>query len=542
MAGIPGAIASVPDGMASGVLAGVSPIHGLYAGMAGRVFGGLQTSTKLMVITTTGASALAAGSAVATVPEADRPAALVMMTLVVGVIMIVAAVLRLGRYTHFVSHSVMTGFLTGVAVNILLGQLTDLTGASADGAVALTEAVDLALHLGTVDVPSLLIGLTAAAILVALGRLRRLALVSALLALIVTTTLVAVLGLDSVAVVSDVGSIPAGFVVPGVPDITLLTPSLVGGAASVAVLILVQGAGVAEATPNPDRSRSDVDTDFTAQGVGNVAAAAFSGMPVGGSLGQTAVNVAAGARTRWASVFSGIWVLVILVACSSLVARVPMPTLAAVLVVAAVGSLHPAQIASVWRSGTTARIALVVTFVATLLLPVTAAIGIGVIVSLLLQLNREALDLRVVRLRVEGDRLVEVPAPARLRDHEVLILDVYGSLFYAGARTLQTHLPDPADAVAPMVVLRLRGRSTFGATFFTVVREYAARLDENGGHLYLSGIAPMARAFWNDERLAAQGVALDTFTATATVGESTLAAYADARVRVARDESPDEEM
>ncbi|MFE7417182.1 SulP family inorganic anion transporter [Rhodococcus sp. NPDC057529] len=123
----------------------------------------------------------------------------------------------------------------------------------------------------------------------------------------------------------------------------------------VAVIVLVQGAGVAEAVPNPDSSRSEPNRNFTGQVIGNVPAAVFRGMPVGGAVSQTALNSAAGARTRWSAI---------------------------------------------WSSGFTSRIALAVTFVSTLLLPVTGAEGIGVSFSLVLQLNQEAMGLKVVRLRV----------------------------------------------------------------------------------------------------------------------------------------------
>ncbi|MBP1161074.1 MFS superfamily sulfate permease-like transporter [Rhodococcus sp. PvR044] len=172
VAAIPGAISSVPDGMASGVLAGVSPVHGLYASFAGPLFGGMQTSTKLMVITTTSASALAAGSALAQVPEAERPGALILLTLIAGAVMVAAAVLRLGRYTRFVSHSVMTGFLTGIAVNIVLGQLVDLTGATVSGSVALAKAFDLVTNPTHIDLPSLLTGLLALVLLIVLAHTR----------------------------------------------------------------------------------------------------------------------------------------------------------------------------------------------------------------------------------------------------------------------------------------------------------------------------------------------------------------------------------
>ena len=143
LAGVPGAIGSVPDGMAAAVLAGVNPVFGLYASFAGPIAGGLTASTRLMVITTTSAAALAAGSALAGVDPAERPAALFLLTLLAGVLMLAAGILRLGRYTRFVSHSVMIGFLTGVAVNIVAGQIPDLTGVDAEGRFAVGRALDV---------------------------------------------------------------------------------------------------------------------------------------------------------------------------------------------------------------------------------------------------------------------------------------------------------------------------------------------------------------------------------------------------------------
>ena len=139
-------------------------------------------------------------------------------------------------------------------------------------------------------------------------------------------------------------------------------------------------------------------------------------MPVGGSVGQTALNIAAGARSHWAAIFSGLWMLVILVAFGGLVGRVAMPTLAlAVLVVAAIGSLRVGDVETVWRTGGGSQIAMATTFLATLFLPVAAAVGLGVALSLLLQLNADAMDLRVVALRRLPDGGIEEgPAPAAL--------------------------------------------------------------------------------------------------------------------------------
>lgn len=115
--------------------------------------------------------------------------------------------------------------------------------------------------------------------------------------------------------------------------------------------------------------------------------------------------------------------------------------------------------------------------------------GIGVVLSLLLQLNQEAVDLAVVGLELnETGQFAEVPAPAKLPSRKVTALDVHGSLLFAGARTLQSRLPDPTGAEQPVVVLRLRGRTTLGATAFIVLADYAEQLRSAQGHLFLSGV------------------------------------------------------
>jgi SulP family sulfate permease len=487
VAGVPGAIGSVPDGMAAAVLIGVNPIHGLYASMVGPIAGGLTASTRLMVITTTTAAALAAGSALATVPDEDRTEALFLLTVLAGAVMLVAGLLKLGRYTRFVSHSVMIGFLTGVAVNIVLGQFGDLTGVATQGANSLARALSVITNPGAIHLPSLLTGLGAIALLVALSK-TKLAPYAAVIALAIPTIALILLGSEVVALVSDSGEIPRGLPVPALPRVGLLSFEIIAGALAVAVIVLVQGAGVAESAPNPDGTRSSSNRDFTAQGISNIVSGIFRGQPVGGSVGQTALNMNAGAVDRWGSIASGVWMLMILVAFSGLVGWVAMPTLAAVLIVAGLGSIRVRDITTIWRAGPQSQVALATTFVSTLFLPVAAAVGVGVAISLLLQVNQEAMDVRLVRLVPTDDGYLEEPVPRYLSSNEIVILDVYGSMFYAGARTLETHLPEVGDARTPVVVLRMRGRRTLGATAFAVLTSYSNRLAEYGGRLYLSGV------------------------------------------------------
>jgi SulP family sulfate permease len=526
LAGLPGAISSVPDGMAAAVLAGVNPVQGLYASFAGPVAGGLSSNTRLMVITTTSAAALAAGSALQNVPSVQRPAAIPLLVILVGVALVAAGILRLGRYTRFVSYSVMIGFLTGIAVNIVCGQIGDLTGVSAHGDFPLAKAVNVLVHPGRIDLPSLLTGLSALAILVVLAR-TPLGVFSALIALAIPTAVVVLASADSVAQVGDVGDIPRGIPVPQLPDFRLLSFSLVTGALAIAAIVLVQGAGVAEAAPNPGDARPNPNQDIIAQGVGNLAAGFFRGIAVGGSVGNTALNVTVGGRTRWAAIWSGVWMLVILAIFSGVVAKIAVPTLGAILIFAAIGSLRPGEVATIMRTGRISQIAVITTFAATLFLPVAAAVGIGVALSLLLQLNAEAMDLAVVELIPRDDgRFEERPPPATLTSRQVTVLDVYGSLMYAGARTLAAHLPDPAGAQSPVVVLRLRRRTSLGATFVKVVADYASRLADADGRLYLTGLEPSLT-----ERLRRTGHLegpVRAFEATPVVGESTQAAYLDA--------------
>ena len=250
-------------------------------------------------------------------------------------------------------------------------------------------------------------------------------------------------------------------------------------------------------------------------------------MPVGGSAGNTAVNVSVGGRTRWAAIWSGVWMLVILATFSGLVAKIAMATLGAILIFAAIGSLRPGEIASILRTGRISQVAVITTFSATLFLPVAAAVGIGVALSLLLQLNQGAMDLTVVELiPLDGGRFEERPPPAALTSHHVTILDVYGSLLYAGARTLEAHLPDPGDARSPVVVLRPRRRTSLGATFTKVMAGYADRLADAGGRLYLSGLEPEVKQ--QLRRTGHLDGKLRAFEADPVVGASTMAAYLDA--------------
>ena len=488
VAGLINAVVSVPDGLASAALAGVNPIFGLYSSIAAPIVGGALQSAQLMQISTTSASALAAGQAVAAYPPDRRAEAIFLLAAITGVLLVLFGLLRLGRLVRFVSHAVMTGFLLGVALVLVLDQLAPLLGLSPAGPNELVQLVDLLSHLGRLSVPTLVVGLLALGLMAGLGR-TRLASFSSLVALVLPSVLVALLGWEGVTRVEDVSPIPRGVPIPALPEFSLATAGLVLSAAAVAVVIAVQGAGVSQSVENPSGSRVDVSRDLIAQGAANVACGLCSGIPAGGSVGQTALNVSAGARSRWSSILAGVWMLAFVLLVPGLVGRVPMAVLAALMIWAGLSAIDWREARSIWHTGGSARWSIAVTFLATLVLSIPLAVGIGVLLSIALYVASSATDVAVRALIPQQDaRFAEADPPAHLPSEAVTVLDVYGSLFFAGAQTLREALPSAQGASRPVVVLRLRGRTRVGSTLIDVLDDYADDLRDVGGRLYLSGV------------------------------------------------------
>jgi SulP family sulfate permease len=200
------------------------------------------------------------------------------------------------------------------------------------------------------------------------------------------------------------------------------------------------------------------------------------------------------------------------------------------LIVATVSTIKPRDIRAVWTAGWHSVVAGSATFAGVLLFPVQIAVVVGVGLSLALYLNSAAADISVVELAERDDGRIEEREPSETLDSDrVTVLDVYGDLFFAGARTLDRRLPRVDDARNPAVVIRLRGRTKIGATLVDVLSGYAGKIDKAGGRLYLSGLSDEVR----DELTRSGKVDLDgpvsAYEATAIVGESTRRAVGDAR-------------
>jgi SulP family sulfate permease len=484
LAGVNGAVASVPDGMASGALAGVNPIYGLYACMVGPIIGGAFSSTRLMVVTTTSVASLTAGQAVAGRSQDDRANALFVLVLFAGVFQAVLGVVHAGRLTRFVSYSVMTGFIAGIAVLTILSQLPTATGyEGASNTNRVVQTFDVLRQATDLNIASVAFTILAIALAIILPR-TFLGAFGTLLAIVIPSIVVLLAGVGSVEIVKDAGAFPGGLPRPQFPDLSLLSPDVVTGGLAVGLVTLIQGAGVSQTVPNPGGRETRMSQDFIAQGAANVGCSVFQGLPVGASLSTTALSVVSGSRTRWAAIITGLVVAVVVVGLSGVIAHVAMPALAALLMVASARTIKPREIRALWFTGWPARASAAVTFAATLLLPIEAAVSLGVVLSMLLFVYNSSGDVTVVQLVERDDgRFEEHTPPKTLASNEVTVLDVYGHLFFAGARTLARELPQLDGAERPVVVLRLRGRADPRATLVDVLSNYADQLARADGRL-----------------------------------------------------------
>ena len=489
VAGLTVGASQVGNAMAYTMLAGVPPVHGLYAVAAGTPAGALTVGSERMPVVPTAALCLAAGGALAALPPERRVAGLFTLAVLTGVVMLALGLLRAGGLVRFISNAVMIGLMGGIGVTILLSQLGALTGFTSGYDDKLLKAADLFVHPQGSDLETTLVGL-ATVVLVVVLRGTRLKLFAMALALVVMTAVVALLGLQSVAVVGDIAPIPRSLPLPRLPELALV-PALALPALSLVIIGLVQGAGIGRTVPNADGGFGETSRDFVGQGVANVVSGCFSGSVVGGSVQATALNVGAGARSRWASVVTAAFVVAVILAAAPLVQQVPLAVTAGILIVAATSALQPRAALDVWRADKMSAAIMILTFALVLLVPLQYAVLAGAAISVVKHIYLSSLDVHVKLVVLSDDALPrELDAPRALSSDSVTVLDIYGSLFYAAAPRIKELLPVVGTAQRPVVVLRLRGRGTLHSATIAVLREYADAIMAAGGRLYLAGVGP----------------------------------------------------
>lgn len=527
-------VEAVPDGLAAGLLAGINPLAGLYAYLFGMIGAAFFTSSTFMAVQATGAMALIVSDSDLQ-SRADPDRALYTLAIMTGIVMIIAGLLGGGRLVRFVPTPVMTGFVTAVGVNIVLGQLSNFTGFASEGSNRLFKLVDLLLHIPQWSAAAVAVGLVAIG-LIYLFRLTPVGSLGLVIAVVIGSGFAALLNVwvaEPVVLLDDVVDVPNGLPAPVLPNLDdvlfLLLPAL-----SLAFVGLVQGAAVSAGLPTADGRPADSSRDFVGQGAGNLVAGIFQGMPVGGSMSGSSLIVQAGAKTRLAFVFAGIVMTLVIFFASDLVSYIAMPALAGLLIVVGIGAVKPSRIYSVVKSGPLPTAIMAVTFGLTLVIPLQYAVLVGVGLGIILFVAQQSNRVRVRQVHVlEQGRMRESAPPARIEAGQVVVLQPYGSLFFASAPVFDSQLPTVDEGSrGATVIIRLRGTDQIGLSLIEVLRRFAGELRAVEGALVLVISEKLVY-----DQVVASGLrdelgAANVYRSTEWVGETVRQAYADALSRI----------
>jgi SulP family sulfate permease len=502
IAGLAVAALIVPKNLGYAGIAGIPLQNGLYAAAAGAIlYAVFGTSRQISTGPSSGLAAVAASAAVAAgVSGAQSSASLVaMITLVSGCLFLLLAVFKMGWIAQFLSRAVVTGFLFGAAIDVVIGELPKLTGTDVTGSNPLQELWSWLGTLGDVHGLTLVVG---AVSLVVIFGLRAVAPgVPGALVLVVGGLLASRifdLGAHGVALVGD---IPRGLPALVVPDVGLLKDHTSTIALAAVALLLIgfsQTAGDARMFAARHRYRIDINQESVAQGMANVGAGLFQGMPVSTSLSASSLNDRSGARTGLASLASGVIVLLTLLVLAPLFSDLPTPILAALIVEAVVSGMMDVpemrRLARVQRFDFWIAIAAIV---GTLVFGVLAGVIVGIVLSLVWLIS--------VATRPRMPLLGREPSSGvfrELEDHPdderfpgIAVLRLDGGLFFATSDALEDRIREvalSADGVTGLV-LDCEGVDFVDSQGSAKIREILELTEQAGVTLCLARVKPAVR-------------------------------------------------
>src|SRR3954470_2806889 len=376
----------VPKDLGYAGIAGVPLQNGLYAAAAGAIIYALFcTSRQISTGPSSSLAAVAGGAVVVTGLAGGEAAALVAaIAIATGLLFLAMAVLRLGWISHFLSKAVVTGFLAGAAVDVVIGELPKLTGTDADGKNSWRELGSWIGSLGDVHGTTVLVGVLSLGLILGL-RFVRPAIPGALVLVAVGILAAHVFDLEAHGV-AVVGDVPSGLPAPELPSSDLVKEHIATiGIAAIALLLIgfSQTAGDARAFAARHKYAIDVDQESVAQGMANAGAGVFQGMPVSTSLSASSLNESAGARTPLASLVTGALVLLTLLVLAPLFSTLPKAVLAAIIIDAVIfGMIDIGELRRYYRVARVDFWIAVAAILGVLSAGVLAGVVIGVVLSL----------------------------------------------------------------------------------------------------------------------------------------------------------------
>jgi MFS superfamily sulfate permease-like transporter len=467
-------------GVSSGLGAGAGLVTAIVAGALAAVFGG----SRVQVSGPTGAMTVVLVPIIAT-HGADG---VLVVGLLAGLILLGLSFAGAGRFIRYVPVPVVEGFTIGIAIIIALQQLPGALGVEVRAEKVLVLA-GRAVRAWAEDPAWASAGVTLGVVVVimAAGRARP-QLPWSLLAVVAATVLDGVVDLG----VASIGAIPSGLPTPGLPDIdlgtmdALLLPAI--AVAALAALESLLSATVADAMNVGQRH--DPDRELFGQGMANLAAPLFGGIPATAAIARTAVNVRAGAASRLSALVHAAILLAVVLVASQWVARIPLAALAGVLIATAIHMVRVSSVTALLRSTRGDAAVLIITAAATVVADLVTAVILGLVVAGFIALRQTAKAARIDEIPLDmpidsDDRVAEEHA---LLDEHIVAYRLDGPLFFAAAHDFLLELAGVSDT--RVVILRMSRITTIDATGASVLADTITRLENRGITVLLSGVQP----------------------------------------------------
>ena len=469
VAGIIVAIIALPLSIALALASNVTPEQGLYTAVfAGFVISFLGGS-RIQIAGPTAAFA----TIVAGIKASQGMDGLIIATIMAGIILILMGLLRLGSLIRFIPYTITTGFTSGIAVTILIGQIKDFMGIKFEKSPieTLDKVKELVVCRSSFNYQALIIGLVALAILIIWPKLNKL-IPPSIIAIVATVLAVKLMKLD-VNTIGDLYKIKAGLPTVSVPTITLSKiQALLPNAFTIAVLAAIESLLSCVVADAMIGSKHRSNMELIAQGAGNIASGLVGGIPATGAIARTAANAKNGGRTPIAGMVHAVTLLLVLVFLMPYAGLIPMPTIAAILFIVAYNMSEWRKFVDIIKKAPKSDISvLIITFVLTVCFDLVVAIGVGLGLACLLFMKKMAdvTDVQgwtyITDEEEENDKdsigLKKVPK-------NTLVFEINGPMFFGATDKLMNIMTETSEDV---LILRMRSVPAIDATALKSLRE-----------------------------------------------------------------------
>lgn len=484
-AGIIVAIIALPLSIALALASGVGPEAGIFTAIvAGFVISALGGSSVQIAGPTAAFATIVAG-----IVARDGMDGLVIATVLAGVFLILMGICRFGSLIKFIPYTITTGFTSGIAVTIVIGQLKDFFGVTYPEGVRPIETMEkLAAFLeniGTVNPAALNVGAVSLAILIISPYIFK-KIPGSLIAVIVGILMVKFLPLK-VSTIGNLYTISNALPSFHLPAVNFeIVQAAIPNAFTIAILAAIESLLSCVVADGMINGKHRSDMELVAQGAGNIASALFGGIPATGAIARTAANIKNGGRTPVAGMVHSITLVIVLVVLMPYAGMIPMPTIAAILFIVAYNMCQWRTFLQLVKTAPKSDIlVLVVTFVLTVLFDLVVAIEIGMILACLLFIKRMSEETKAESWVYTDDDTVAVNENLRKLPAEIRVYEVSGPLFFGASDAIE-HIV--VEESAKCLVLRMRAVPALDSTAMNALTALTKTCESKGVTIVFSHV------------------------------------------------------